>query len=449
MKWKRITVLGAAIPLAMFLSTAATTAPAATTKSAPVVATLAATAVTSTTATLSGTVNPEGLATTSWFQWLPPDGDTSTIKSDGSGTGSVAISANITGLKPSTAYTYAAYASNSKGQKNGVTVSFTTPATTTPTPTSGPAQIPVLCFHDIGTPSSDAGSTDYYNVTLADFTAEMAWLSSNGYQTITPAQYTAWLAGTAGTLPAKPVLITFDDAFTNDFTEATPVLEKYGFHATAFIVTGYANGDYLSIDNGTNTPTVGPNEYALWSTIDSYATDGTWTIQFHAGECGHAYLPYAPASCLTGLDQADMTSTAFQYYIWNYGQTDAHYQARVTAETTAGLAEIQSEVGGTVSGPSAVFAAPFGAWGNGDDPWLISYWDSQFGVIFTQHIASSDEATAKADHVRYRLELGYNAQSASYLAANISNSAFTLAGSGSTVGANTDMAAGVSMGRTG
>ena len=438
--WKRITVLGAAIPLAVFL-TAAGTSPAATTKnSAPVVTTLAATAVTSTTVTFNGTVNPEGLATTSWFQWTPPDGDAATVKSDGSGTASVAISANVTGLKPSTAYTYAAYAWNSKGQKNGVTVSFTTPATS--------AQIPVLCFHDIGTPSSDAGSTDYNNVTLADFTAEMAWLSSNCYATITPTQYTAWLAGTPETLPAKPVLITFDDAFTNDFTEATPVLQQYGFHATAFIVTGYANGDYLSIDNGTNTPTVGPNEYALWSTIDSYATDGTWTIQFHAGECGHAYMPYAPASCLTGLDQADMTSTAFQYYIWNFGQTDAQYEARVTAEMTAGLAQLQSQVGGTVSGPSTVFAAPFGAWGNGYDPWLISYWNSQFGVIFTQYIASGDEATAHADHVRYRLELGYDASSASYLAANISNPAFTIAGSSSTVGANTDMAAGVSMGRT-
>ena len=79
-------------------------------------------------------------------------------------------------------------------------------------------------------------------------------------------------------------------------------------------------------------------------------------------------MPYAPASCLTGLDQAGMTASAYQYYIWNFGQTAAQYEARVTAETTAGLAKIQSEVGVTASGPSTVFAAPFGAWGNGEDP---------------------------------------------------------------------------------
>jgi len=127
------------------------------------------------------------------------------------------------------------------------TKSTATTSTTTKSTTRVPTQIPVLCFHDIGTPSSVAGSVDYYNVTLANFTAEMAWLSKEGYATITPAQYTAWLAGKAETLPARPVLITFDDAFTNDFTQATPVLQKYGFHATAFIVTGYANGDYVGL----------------------------------------------------------------------------------------------------------------------------------------------------------------------------------------------------------
>jgi peptidoglycan/xylan/chitin deacetylase (PgdA/CDA1 family) len=298
-------------------------------------------------------------------------------------------------------------------------------------------QIPVLCFHGIGTPSSVAGSVDYYNTTLANFTAEMAWLSSNGYATITPGQYTAWLAGTAKTLPAKPVLITFDDGFPNN-TQATPVLRKYGFHAVMFVVTGYANQDYTQFGTA----------YAPWSTIQTMASQG-WMIQFHAGECGHAYMPYAPASCLVGLDQADMTDSAYQYYIWNFGQTDAQYEARVTAEMTAGLAEIKSEAGVTASGPSTVFAAPFGAWGNGDDPWLISYWVSTFGVIFVQYIAKGDEATAHADHVRYRLELGYGAQSASYLAANISNAAFTIAGSGGTVGADTDNnPASVSIGRS-
>jgi peptidoglycan/xylan/chitin deacetylase (PgdA/CDA1 family) len=404
------------IALAGFLSTAKMAD--AVTTAAPTATTLAASNVTSTTATLNGSVNPGGLATTTWFQWNPPDGDTNTVMGTDSGTTAVALQASITGLMPSTAYSFQVYAWNSKGQKNGKTLSFTTPAAAGPTPTSGVTQIPVLCFHGIGTPSSVVDSVDYYNTTLANFKAEMAWLASNGYQTITPQQYTAWLAGQAVTLPAKPVLITFDDAFPND-TQATPVLQQYGFHAVMFVVTGYANGDYASFGTA----------YAPWSTIETMASQG-WIIQLHAGECGHAFMPYAPASCLAGLDQSLMTADDYEYYIWNFGQTDAQYEARVAAETTAGLAEIQQKLGYPAGWQSTVFAAPFGAWGNGDNPWLISYWDSIFSVVFVQYIAPADQVTAHADHVRYRLELGYGAQTASYLAANISNAAFTLAGAG-------------------
>lgn len=329
---------------------------------------------------------------------------------------------------------------------DGPTISGTTsspsrqPVTTAHLTASVPAQIPVLCFHNIGTPSATAGNTDNYSVTLANFTAEMAWLHQHGYTTITVDQYTNWLAGVPQALPAKPVLITFDDLFTADLTKATPVLKKYGFHAVGFVVTGYADGAYLAIDNGTDNPQTGPNAYALWADIKSYASGGTWTFQFHAGLCGHAYLPYAPASCLTGLNQAEMNNSAFQYYIWNFGQTDAQYETRVSAETTAGLTDLGTHLG--VPGfQSALFAAPFGAWGDGDNPWLLKYWDSKYDVVFVQYIAQSDESTAHADRVRYRLELGYGAQSASYLSSHINDPAFTRAGSNGTTGSSANASA--------
>jgi len=242
-----------------------------------------------------------------------------------------------------------------------------------------PVQIPVLCFHGIGTPSSVAGSVDYYNTTLANFKAEMAYLHRHGYATITPQQYANWQDGIRQLLPAKPILITFDDAFNSD-TEATPVLNEYGFNAVMFLITGYANGNYGL-------------RWASWSTIQAMASEG-WMIQMHAGECGHASMPFAPASCLAGLHQSPVTPTNFQYYIWNFGQTDAQYRARVVNDITVGEAKIQTTLG---------------------------------------FQAASDQATAHRDHVRYRLELGYGAQSADYLASHIVNAAFTPAGAGSGV----------------
>ena len=290
-----------------------------------------------------------------------------------------------------------------------------------------PQQIPVLCFHGIGTPSPVSGSVDNYNTTLANFKAEMAYLYGQGYATITPQQYANWLDGIKQLLPAKPILITFDDAFVSD-TEATPVLEKYGFNAVVFVITGYANGDYGSI-------------YAGWSIVQTMAKEG-WMIQLHAGECGHAFMPYAPASCLAGLDRSLMTPTDYEYYIWPFGQTDAQYEARVIDDITVGEAAIQAHLNFPAGWQSTVFAVPFGAWSNGENPWLLSYWDSIFKAVFVQYIAASDQVTAHADHVRYRLELGYGAQSATFLASQLSNPAFTRAGAGS--GITTGASPGVS-----
>ena len=106
---------------------------------APTATTLAASNVTSTTVTLNGSVNPDGLATTTWFQWNPPDGDGNTVLGIGSGTTAVALHANITGLMPSTAYSFQVYAWNSRGQKNGALMKFTTSAAAGPSPSPSPS----------------------------------------------------------------------------------------------------------------------------------------------------------------------------------------------------------------------------------------------------------------------------------------------------------------------
>ena len=67
---------------------------------APTGTTLAASNVTSTTVTLNGSVNPGGLATTTWFQWSPPGRRHQHYSGIGSGT-TARVAPNITGLIPS------------------------------------------------------------------------------------------------------------------------------------------------------------------------------------------------------------------------------------------------------------------------------------------------------------------------------------------------------------
>ena len=66
----------------------------------------------------------------------------------------------------------------------------------------------------------------------------MAYLKENGYTTIAPGElYDSLANGTE--LPEKPVLITFDDGYEDNYQNAYPILKKYGFKATIFVITGF------------------------------------------------------------------------------------------------------------------------------------------------------------------------------------------------------------------
>ena len=103
-----------------------------TTTLAPTVTTGAATSVGSTGATLNGTVNPDGLATTDYFQFgttTSYDLQTSPAAA-GSGTTNVAVSAPVSALQAATTYHYRLVAVNTQGTTYGSDQTLTTPAAT-------------------------------------------------------------------------------------------------------------------------------------------------------------------------------------------------------------------------------------------------------------------------------------------------------------------------------
>ena len=107
-----------------------------TTSSAPVVTTGGVASVTPTTATLKGTVVPNGLATTWWFEYGTSTnyGSKTSSHSAGSGTKTTSQSIGIKSLKAGTTYHYRLVAQNTSGKGYGSDATFTTvgaPATAT------------------------------------------------------------------------------------------------------------------------------------------------------------------------------------------------------------------------------------------------------------------------------------------------------------------------------
>ncbi len=110
-------------------------------------------------------------------------------------------------------------------------------------PFSGP--VPILVYHDLGTPPASEPYPGLY-VSDSDFEADMAWLAQRGYQAVTLDQVmNAWYHG--GTLPSKPIVITFDNGYVPQATFAPSVLSKYGWPAVLNEITaGHLDNQRIS-----------------------------------------------------------------------------------------------------------------------------------------------------------------------------------------------------------
>lgn len=127
------------------------------------------------------------------------------------------------------------------------TVTFTAAPTLTPSPeptatptwvVQGPdaVKVPILLYHHIAV--SPIGSR--YYVPPDTFDSELKLLHDWGYTTITTSALV--LAITQGaSLPPRPMLLTFDDGNEDIYTNAFPIMQKYGFTGVLYIVVQYMN----------------------------------------------------------------------------------------------------------------------------------------------------------------------------------------------------------------
>lgn len=99
--------------------------------------------------------------------------------------------------------------------------------------------VPILMYHYIRVNPDPRDQMGYnLSVTPADFTSQMDWLAANGYHPVDFDDLRAYFDGRRP-LPAKPVVITFDDGYRDLYTTAYPILRAHGFRGVAYIVTGF------------------------------------------------------------------------------------------------------------------------------------------------------------------------------------------------------------------
>ena len=133
------------------------------------------------------------------------------------------------------------------------TIAYTETSTPPPSPTAteawivqgpGDVTIPIILYHRIDT--SPIGSR--YYVTPEKFDDQMKLLHDWGYTSITATMLIQ--AITQGReLPPRPFLLTIDDGHLDNYTNAFPITQKYGFTGVLYIVGNYMGAeDFMNAD---------------------------------------------------------------------------------------------------------------------------------------------------------------------------------------------------------
>jgi peptidoglycan/xylan/chitin deacetylase (PgdA/CDA1 family) len=102
--------------------------------------------------------------------------------------------------------------------------------------------VPILMYHRVGSVAArEPAITDALTVSPRVFSEQMSWIHRAGFHAITQEQLFAALEY-GHRLPARPIMITFDDGYRDVLWNAAPVLHRLHMHATAYIITDRVSG---------------------------------------------------------------------------------------------------------------------------------------------------------------------------------------------------------------
>lgn len=137
----------------------------------------------------------------------------------------------------------------------------------------GPCKyIPVLMYHHV-MENADASAIQagYLNVAPNTFREQVDYLVGKGYSLLTLDEMVQGFKGNS--LPQKPIVLTFDDGYTDFYTYVFPILKEKNLKATLFVISQYVGGEH----------------YANWGQIKEMSDSGLVLIGDHS--LNHSYLP--------------------------------------------------------------------------------------------------------------------------------------------------------------
>ena len=128
--------------------------------------------------------------------------------------------------------------------------------------------VPILMYHSFG----KASQRDLLSVSSEHFEMQMSYLKKNRYHVISFDEFVDGFK-TGKKFPHNTVVITIDDGYQNNYTIAYPILKKYNFPATIFLITNLMDKN---------------DAFLTWDEIREMLKNG---ITFGGHTKSHFYLP--------------------------------------------------------------------------------------------------------------------------------------------------------------
>jgi peptidoglycan/xylan/chitin deacetylase (PgdA/CDA1 family) len=221
--------------------------------------------------------------------------------------------------------------------------------------------VPIPMYHKV----NDAALTRYW-VSERNLRYQLFLLKDLGYETVGYEDLYAHIMDVTE-LPAKPIILTFDDGYQNAYTHALPVFEEFsdvGFFGAAHIITDWVGDNEGSRRyNEWDTDANGPEPLAwhmIWPEVAALY-DAGWTIEAHSrvhdSTSDPTYDPVYEAQSASVIGEK-LGIPDPNFYVYPFGQAPTEL-----------LTEIQ--------GPNHTYLGGVSAFGSVEDTNTIDIWSMQ------------------------------------------------------------------------
>jgi peptidoglycan/xylan/chitin deacetylase (PgdA/CDA1 family) len=185
--------------------------------------------------------------------------------------------------------------------------------------------VPIIMYHGVKT-----SNTQKDVITPNELETDLRYLQSNHYSTITMTDLIGY-ANCEKELPEKPIILSFDDGYYNNYAYVLPLLEKYRMKIVFSLIGIYT-------DDATDQPQNNLNySHVTWAQANAMIQSGLVEIQ------NHTYNLHTITAKRSGCKK-------------NPGESQAHYEKVLTED----IGRLQQEITSMTGTTPNTFTYPYG-----------------------------------------------------------------------------------------